>query len=96
MFLLYFLLTPNALDCFLVSLLHEFNQTSFLLPTPLVTREDLGPLGESVQLAETRLVNLPHLNTRNRSQHLLFLITTAAERQLGSFAHDVGRKLSRL
>lgn len=26
-----------------------------------------SPLGEGVQLAETRLVNIPHLNTPNRS-----------------------------
>lgn len=58
---------PNAHDCFLVTLQHEFNQSSLFAPAPLATGEDLSPLGEGVQLAETRLVNLPHLNTPNRS-----------------------------
>lgn len=69
------------------------------MPVPLVTRGgDVGPVGEGVQLAQTRLVNIPHLNTPTGPKHLLFLITPAAKRQLGVFTYYVIEpgKLSRL
>lgn len=67
-FLLFSSFSRLPMHMIVIWLAFSVNKKLTFVRTPLLTRGDLGPVCERVQLAETRLVNIPHLIYPNRSK----------------------------